>query len=158
MENQDMTKLVIDLDYQHRFDYEKRVDLFNKYQIPTNTKYFVPIWELSQFLMKEQGKYFGYFGHGQTILNTKFENEVVNHKIMRIGINKDGKSIVIRKYFHGVKEVPTLGKYRNMLRFDLTNRTISVTKFLIESYLFSFDRDLYDRIDEWLIDFGFNKW
>ena len=47
----DLKELIIDIDYQKHYSYDKRIDLFNKYQISPSSKFFVPIWELAQFII-----------------------------------------------------------------------------------------------------------
>jgi len=67
-----MKNLIIDIDYQEKYDYEKRVDLFNKYGISVSEKFFVPIWGLSNYIASLCGilskNYYPSYGHGQTVL------------------------------------------------------------------------------------------
>ena len=158
----DLTKLITDVDYQVEYNYEKRVDLFNKYKISPASKFFVPIWELAQFIisnnMPNKNSFVFSFGHGQNILNNSLDKDVENKKELRIGLTPTGKSIVIRRYVSEAKSIPTYGKYRNALRFDLNSRTISLCNELLHSGSYQISRDLYEKIDEWLIDFGFEKW
>ena len=45
--------LVEDTIYADKYDYEKRIDLFNKYQISVTTVFFVPIFALYKYIMHE---------------------------------------------------------------------------------------------------------
>lgn len=54
--------------------------------------------------------------------------------------------------------MPNYGKYRNAIRFDLEKRTLSLYNSLLKEGVFQISRDMYDLIDEWLIDFGYEKW
>ena len=69
-----LLELVEDVDYQQKYTYEQRVDLFNKYGYSTATKFFLPIWGLGQYvqelceLNKKYGKGYNEFGHGQRVL------------------------------------------------------------------------------------------
>ena len=118
----DLLKLVQDIDYQKRFDYNQRALLFNEYQIPTNTKFLVPIWELAQYIVSldsHNKKNFSSFGHGQTILNKDLNKKIVDNKELRIGISYDKTLITIRALEPNGKSIGKYGKWRNMLTFDL---------------------------------------
>lgn len=48
--SQDMHELITDVDYQAKYDMDKRIDLFNKYKVDMSAKFFVPIWALMQYI------------------------------------------------------------------------------------------------------------
>lgn len=155
----DLKKLICDADYQQAYTYEQRARLFNKYQIPTNTKFLVPIWELAQFIIsleKINTKTFSGFGHGQTILNRELSSNIDVKKELRIGVRNE--RIVIRMYVPNAKEIPTYGKYRNALTFELKTKTICISRSIIHVGSYEIVRDLYSKIDEWLNDFGYENW
>lgn len=158
----DLQELIVDINYQQKYDYEKRVDLFNKYQISPSSKFFVPIWELGQFIisnnMPNKNSFVFSFGHGQNILNNSLDRDVADKKELRIGLTSTGKSIMIRRYIADAKSIPTFGKYRNAIRFDLNTKTISLCSGLTEFGSYQVARDLYQKIDEWLVDFGYETW
>ena len=158
----DLKELIIDIDYQKHYSYDKRIDLFNKYQISPSSKFFVPIWELAQFIigsnMANKKVYFFAFGHGQNILNRSLNKNIADKKELRISLSNTGRSLIIRRYVPDAKELPTYGKYRNAIIFNLEDKCISVCGSILEVGQFKINRDLYDLIDQWLVDFGFNKW
>ena len=112
----DLKELIIDIDYQKHYSYDKRIDLFNKYQISPSSKFFVPIWELAQFIigsnMANKKVYFFAFGHGQNILNRSLNKNIADKKELRISVSNTGKSLIIRRYVPDAKNLPTYGKYR----------------------------------------------
>ena len=155
----DLKLLVNDIDYQVTFTYEQRADLFNKYTIPTNTKFLVPIWELAQYIVsldKFNTKTFSSFGHGQNILNKDLSKKIEDKRELRIGLNDD--TITIRTIDNDAKNIGTYGRYRNMLIFDLSSKTIKISRRIVHFGSYEIVRDLYSKIDEWLVDFGFEKW
>lgn len=157
----DLTKLMCDVDYQKAYTYDQRADLFNKYQIPTSNKFLVPIWELSQFIIstnKNNSKNFDSFGHGQNVLNRNLTKDISNNDNIRIKYVESSKRIIIRNYHANEKTHPIIKKYRTAIIFDLDSRTLEFTKWVLMFGNFQIDRDMYDKIDQWLIDFGYEKW
>jgi len=158
----DLTTLIPEIDYQQTYTYEQRVDIFNKYLISPATKMMCPIWQLSQFIisntMPNKNTYVYRFGHGQNLLNNSRDIAIQNRKEMQVSMTSSNKSIMIRSYDPDAKEMPKYGKYRNAIRFDLTMRTISLCTSLTQLGPYQVSRDLYDQIDQWLIDFGYSKW
>ena len=44
------------------------------------------------------------------------------------------------------------------MEFNPEIKCIAVCGSILEVGQFKINRDLYDLIDQWLVDFGFNKW
>ena len=80
----DLKELIIYIDYQKHYSHDKRIDLFNKYQISPNAKFFVPIWELAQFIIgsnrANKKVCFFTFGHRQNILNRSLNKNIANKR------------------------------------------------------------------------------
>jgi len=53
----DFSDLIKELDYPSKYSYDKRVDLFNKYQISTATKFINPIMLLTEHLLRGRFDY-----------------------------------------------------------------------------------------------------
>lgn len=154
-----MRRLIEDIDYQSKYTYEQRADLFNKYQIPTNTKFLVPIWELAQFIVtlgNYNKKTFSGYGHGQNILNKDLKKNIEDNKELRIELSQN--YITIRAIDNNAKKVGRYGRFRNMVIFNLENSTVKIARRVLFLGSYEIPRDLYQKIDEWLIDFGYNKW
>lgn len=154
----DLVELIKDIDYQNQYSYERRVELFNKYQISVSEKFFVPIWGLSQYVLELTGytyeKYYPSYGHGQRILDTNLIDKCSDRK-NRIWYTNN--QIFIKRYVANVISEPEMGTLRNVMKFNLTDKTISVFSFDMK-FCYRIPRNLYDKIDEWLVDFGFDKW
>lgn len=84
-------ELVKEIDYQDRFTYEERVDLFNKYQIHTSTKYFNPIMVLSEYLFTDKNfRCYGmsHSGAVQTAFNKEFKEGLSKYIELKTSISK----------------------------------------------------------------------
>ena len=132
--NMNLLELVKDIDYQKRFSYEQRAFLFNEYQIPTNTKFLVPIWELAQYIVSIDSynkKSFSCFGHGQTILNKDLGKKIADNKELRIGVDSKKTAITIRALEPNGRDIGIYGKWRNMLTFDLKRKTVRINRRIV---------------------------
>lgn len=162
--------LVLDVDYQKSYSYEKRVDLFNKYGISTAMKFLVPIWGLSEYILEHvhhfdyyssSGERFWEYGHGQQLLQIdlyeKLRKAPVEGAIDTRRIRPYTKKIDIWRHIKGIEPHPTRGTMRKVISFSNEDKTLSVNNYHYLS-MCTIPRDIYDRIDQWLIDFGFSKW
>jgi len=158
-----LVNLVEDINYQDKYDYEKRVDLFNKYGISAATTFFVPIWGLSQFIQNicHMGRG-GYceFGHGQRILNSSLKETSQQlpdkNKVDTRRIVLKGNIIEIWIGVPNIESHPLIGTRRQIIRFSPSGSLkLNNYGFLNMVYI---PRNLYEKIDEWLIDFGYEKW
>lgn len=189
MENsqeQFLRNLVVDLDYQQHYDYEKRVDLFNKYGISTSEKFFVPIWYLAQFVGQQVGigsanisqssiynkdttYRLGYnnFSHGQRVLNLTLveqcekaaqdKNNEIEKWQKRIKLFKH--RVDISMYYYNLEEPrlrPTMSFSKDGVVSFKTHNPVSYNDSSAGKIYIP--RNLYQLIDDWLIDFGFGKW
>jgi hypothetical protein len=159
MDDKIMKNLIIDIDYQKQYDYEKRVDLFNKYGISVSEKFFVPIWGLANYITSLCGilskDYYPSYGHGQSVLSnidTKSEKS-------RIKTWEQNDNLIdIFYHFPNVERHEKYGNLRKVIRFNIKEKTISLNNHGHLSVC-KIPRNLYQKIDEWLFDFGFeNEW
>jgi len=163
-----LLELVEDVDYQEKYTYEQRVDLFNKYGYSTATKFFIPIWGLAQFIQELTGigasysKGYSEFGHGQSILNSKFSDSVKEKSIegkvdnRRIRVLNDKRIDIYTRQYDVVEDAKN-GNKRRIISFWVESKKLYLNNY---GYLnmCSIPRNLYDKIDEWLVDFGYKKW
>jgi len=58
--------------------------------------------------------------------------------------------------FNNIEKDEKLGSLRKVIRFHLNDKTVSLNNY---GYLniCKIPRDLYQKIDEWIVDFGFEK-
>jgi len=160
----DLSKLIIDIDYQKEYDYEKRVDLFNKYGVSVSEKFFVPMWALANYITSLCGimtkTHYPQYGHGQNVLYEINTVELENGSVPRIKTHGVNKSIIdIHFYIPNLPECKFYGRRRKVLRFNLKNKTINVNNYCnSNSSSCCIPRNLYEKIDEWLVDFGYEKW
>lgn len=152
MEN--LNELVVELDYQSHFSYEKRTELFNKYGISTSQCFFNPIMELATFATEMSTyKYrsnlrIGGYSHSGAVassFNESFKNGDKKNDYVKIYPN----GIHIYKYNRVKQTFEALVSFMN-------NKTVQIKQ--MPSYSLVIERDFYDKIDEWLIDFGYEKW
>ncbi len=163
----DLRELVKEINYQESFDYDKRVELFNKYKISTTKNFINPIIELSRFIL--HGRYLtdydriGGYSHSGAIKST-FNNE--------LKLKKDSTTTIENNYVRVSEKViqflqfdpKDIGnpdrKSRPVLWYHFDDKTISITKLAYEyvSSSFRIERDMYDKIDTFLIDFGYEAW
>ena len=157
-----LNDLVVDLDYQAHYSYDKRCELFNKYGISTAMGFFVPIWGLSMFIRNTCLR--GYqnskdvsFGHGQRVVDSTLIEKTRAEKYPRIKTYEHGHRIDINIYFNNIEKCEHRGSMRRIINYNIKEKTISINNygFLDMCYV---PRDLYEKIDEWLVDFGFEKW
>lgn len=153
--------LVVDIDYQQKYTYEQRVDLFNKYGLSTATKFFVPIWGLAQYIedlcLQIPKKYYREFGHGQQVLNSnlfKQSSEKPEIDRRRIRVRPNGR-IDIHTCIPNIEETTLEGKMRRVLSF---NGNILYMNNYGHLSMCRIPRNLYELIDQWLIDFGYDRW
>lgn len=158
----DLLKLVEPVDYVKQYSYEQRVDHFNKYKITPVAKNWIPIWELAQFIinmnMQNKNSYVFPYGHQQNILENSADRGIEDKNEQRIVVTNTGKSIIIKRYVKEEISMPKYGKYRNAIRFDLEPKTISIFPSLANAGVFQISRGIYEKIDEWLMDFGYEYW
>lgn len=150
----DLRELIKEVNYQDSYNYDKRVFLFNKYGISAGQEFFNPIYELTKFILNDSnGNEYSMYSHSAYVascfndkIKTKnhenikvFDNGVIQiFRYIRYRTDKDKTHTVLMTYFPNGKTVkifPT--EYE---------RGINVR------------RGLYESIDEWLVDFGFEKW
>src|SRR6188768_45766 len=91
MEFSSISELVQELDYQEKYSYEQRVDLFNKYGISTSKKYLNPIMLLSEHIRKmdyvSKTHGFQYYGMSHSgAVKTNFNKQVSENKSKDIEI------------------------------------------------------------------------
>lgn len=154
--------LIKEINYQEAYSYDRRVDLFNKYAISTAQKAFNPIYELAKFIIDKrtilnvsykeepitsQGLYTPY-SHSGALLST-FNEEVKQDKSSFVKHFEDKGTIYIYGYSGAER------KHIPILIFNEKDKTITIKRI---SLGFIISRNLYDQIDEWLIDFGYEKW
>lgn len=153
-----MKELIIDIDYQKKYSYEKRVDLFNKYGISVSENFFVPIWGLSNYITDLCGimpkKFYPSFGHGQTVLS---KIDTTSDKSRIKTYEKNENIVDIFYHFPNVERNEKYGNLRKVIRFHIKEKTISINNYTYLD-LCKVPRDLYQKIDEWLNDFEFNNY
>jgi hypothetical protein len=152
-----MKNLIIDIEYQKNYSYEKRVDLFNKYGVSVSEKFFVPIWGLSNYITSLCGilskNYYPSYGHGQTVL----QNIVTTGEKVRIKTFEQNENIIdIYFSFPNIERDQKLGSLRKVIRFHLKDKTVSLNNYG-HLNICKIPRDFYQKIDEWLVDFGFEN-
>ena len=153
----DLNDLVVDINYQEKFTEDERFALWNKYQIHWETKFIIPIWLLSNYIIKicyvDVKKPSDEFGHGQRILNASLKKDTLSK-----GFGKAGKEKRIRTFEHQ-KIIVVYGwdTYKNELvpriRYEVEKKQLSIMGGKV--YI---PRDFYQKIDEWLEDFGYERW
>lgn len=160
----DLKDLVKEIDYQKEYSYEKRVDLMNKYAISTSQKYFNLIYELGKFIVGDRrisehssnehnifyGQHNSCYSHTGAVMSG-FNNQSHSIKNHQATVRVHNSSIILytRVYVSGES------KLKPFLSFDLDSRTFSIKEAANSVRI---RRCIYDEIDEWLIDFGFEKW
>lgn len=163
MEN--FNSLVEEFDYQTKFSYEKRVDLFNKYSISTSQKFFNPIFELAAFIINPRILYDSQFdktepkycpnipkcySHSGAVA-TSFNSDVKENKSNHVKIHKNG--VYLYRYYRDKEE------YRSYFTFNNESKTFTIKNVdFFNDASIRIERDIYSKIDEWLIDFGYEKW
>jgi hypothetical protein len=162
----DLKILIEDFEYQQKYTYEQRVELFNKYGISTSTLFFVPMWALSQHICNICGinsdTYYREYGHGQKILNSKLLEETKKtsekEKYPRIQtFDQNPNLIFVNNYFHNIEKCTIQGSQRRVIKFFLKDKLISVNNYGFLNMCL-IPRNLYSSIDEWLVDFGYDVW
>lgn len=160
----DLKILVKEIDYQKEYSYEKRVDLMNKYAISTSQKYFNLIYELGKFIVgdrriskssyKEDNIFYGRhnscYSHTGAVMS-RFNNQSYNLKNHQATVRIDGNSILLYTTVYDSK----LTKLKPFLSFDLEFKTFSIRD---GAGSVKIRREVYREIDNWLVDFGFEKW
>jgi hypothetical protein len=157
-----LVALIKEIDYQETYSYEKRVDLFNKYCIPTHLKFFNPIYELAKFILDRRSYYksehsdyesfgkgsYSCYSHSGNVMSS-FNKDFSEKKSETVKVSING-NITIYGYDRNTS------KHLPVLRFN-TSKTIAILYNHFSNGI-NIPRNLYDLIDEWLVDFGYNKW
>ena len=160
----DLKILCQEIDYQKTYPYDKRVDFFNKYNIPTTQVAFNPILELAQFAYGSSfqlgGRPHGYSHSGATF--SSFNNSLKDPKKGKILLSNSyiwifENRIKVFRYIPGSYNEPVEKRYKPFITFDSKTKEVS----LIGTDGISGTRvrkTLYQDIDEFLIDFGYEAW
>jgi len=154
--NKIVSELIAVVNYQD-FSIKKRAELFNKYQIPVHVKHFIPAMYLKDYILllcccSDQRKPLTSFGHAQLVCMNRTVTEVKSGSNNQTYVGFNGSIIRFRSY------VALDGEYRPYLSFHTDDNTVSFHNNIEWRYnRIKIPRDLYKKIDEWLIDFGYLK-
>lgn len=147
-----LKEICVELNYQERFSYEERVNLFNKYFINTSTKYLNPMLMLCDRISSKgnHSKYnsgFSYFGMGHSgVLKTAFNDQIKEGKSPYIKITREGNSYSVFKYdseakiikaymsFHLINDEYKINIY-NLKRFFITNKDPIDFRVIVNEFL-----------------------
>lgn len=157
----DLKDLVIEEKYQERYSYDKRCELFNKHAISTAQVAFNPIYELAKFTLRKAQmnsyqrflwQHGSIYTHSGTLLS-EFNEKYSQGREKLVRWNEENQAIdIYGKNEHDKND----WTYVPMLSFRLKTKTISLhPNRFVE---FNISRDLYDQIDQWLLDFEYEKW
>lgn len=168
LNNSNLVDLIKEINYQEAYSYDKRVDLFNKYFIPTSMNFFNPIYELAKFIIDRRSYYksdtsdyqsfnngtYSCYSHSGAVASSFNKNFNKNHKENKslVKIYPNGR-IGILAYFR--KDTVDIEYESKLILMFNTDKTISIKYNTSDIKI---PRNLYDLIDEWLVDFGYNKW
>ncbi len=149
----DLRELIKEVNYQETYSYDKRVDLFNKYGISAGLNFFNPIYELTRFILgdSEYHNRYSMYSHGGHIASS-FNEDFKTGKSKKVKVFDTGTISVLRS-------VDNTDEYKAVLRFH-ADKTIRVyhNTWAVSVSSFTVKRNLYELIDQWLIDFEFEKW
>lgn len=164
----DLSELAKEINYSEEYSEDIKIDLFNKYAIPRHQEFINPLFELTKVLVDKRsysksvytdsehehfnnGKYSCY-SHSGAVASAFNENIKLN-KANEINITPNG-NIIVNGYNR------TTQKHEKLIRFTVDKRII-IYKLALNSFNESFEiprKNLYDVVDEFLIDFGYEKW
>lgn len=162
----DLKLLIEEINYQEKYTYEQRVDFFNKYHISQTQKFFNPIYELAKFIVgdrgpakkyyinqndPDQGFYNACYSHSGAVASSfnKTTDRSQTNKEASVRVTDD--KIGIYAYMSSVQG----GRILKPFLWFHDDKTISITD---HCHGVKIKRDLYNLIDQWLIDFGYEKW
>lgn len=144
-------ELVQEIDYQARFTYEERVDLFNKYQLYTSIKYFNPIMVLSEFLFTD--KDFRCYGMSHSgAVQSGFNKEFKEGLSKYVKLHTSTTTFDYYQVFH-VRYNPT--KHVCTVSFRVKDDSITIILNYIEKFTFKKGECMYERCNSFLKDFKY---
>lgn len=141
-------ELVQEIDYQARFTYEERVDLFNKYQIYTSIKFFNPIMVLSEYLFTEKDFRCHGMSHSGAV-QTAFNKEFKAGESKYIQLHTSTSTFDYYKVFHGAYNPSRL---ENKVSFRVKDGDISIILSNIERLTLRKGECMYERCNSFLKD------
>jgi hypothetical protein len=144
-------ELVQEIDYQARFTYEERVDLFNKYNIYTSIKFFNPIMVLSEYLFIDKGFRCSGMSHSgavQTAFNKEFKEGVSKY----INLHTSNLKFDYYQVFHTVFNPSRLV---NKVSFRITDNEILIILVNIDRFRLIKGECMYERCNSFLRDFKY---
>jgi hypothetical protein len=149
--------LIKEVNYQEEYSYDKKIELFNKYGISTALNFFNPIYELAKFILGDNNNpRIGYcpYSHSGNIASS-FNENFKKGKSDKIKLHDNG-SITISKYEETKINDDYIWEYKPVIRFLSAGKTVKI--FSYDNFGVSVKRGLYESIDQWLIDFGYENW
>lgn len=150
-------ELVQEIDYQARFTYEERVDLFNKYQIYTSIKFFNPIMVLSEYLFVRPYQYNPFRCYGMShsgAVQTAFNKDFKEGKSKYISHTANTKLFDLYKVFHVVYN-PT--RFVEKVNFRVKDDDISIILTNLDRFVVKKGECMYDKCNEFLRDFKYSE-
>lgn len=146
-------ELVQEIDYQARFTYEERVDLFNKYHIPTSIKFFNPIMVLSEYLFTE--KNFRCYGMSHSgAVQTAFNKEFKAGESKYVKLHTSTATFDYYQVFH-YRYNPS--RHENKVSFRVKDGEINIILNNIERFSLKKGECMYERCNNFLRDFKYSE-
>lgn len=153
-------ELVQEIDYQARFTYEERVDLFNKYHIPTSIKFFNPVMVMSEYLFcspyNAEGaidrplRCYGMSHSGA--VQTAFNKEFKEGKSKYVKLHISTATFDYYQVFH-YRYNPS--RHENKVSFRVRENEINIILNNIERFTLKKGECLYERCNSFLRDFKY---
>ena len=144
-------ELVQEIDYQARFTYEERVDLFNKYKIYTSIKFFNPIMVLSEYLFTDKDFRCNGMSHSgavQTAFNKEFKEGLSKY----INLHTSTSTFDYYQVFHVVFNPSRLV---NKVSFRVKDDDIRIILTNVEKFALIKGECMYERCNSFLRDFKY---
>jgi hypothetical protein len=152
---EEFKNLVQEIDYQERYSYEERVDLYNKYQIGTATKYFNPIMVLSEYIFMVPIQYNNFRCHGMShsgAVQTSFNKEFKENISKYINLKLTNEKLDYYDIFHYLYNPSRLEK---KVSFRVRDDGITIILKNVESLTLKKGECMYERCNEFLRDFKY---
>lgn len=158
----DLKELVKEIDYQKSYDYDKRCELFNKYQIPVTLKAFNPILELTTIakgytISKNRPSGYSHSGATFSAFNESLKNPNKGIIILQNNYVRITEKIITIYEYNGYDDKIKEIKFKPIVAFDLKDKIIRLIG-TDKIWGASVKRTLYQDIDQFLIDLGYSKW
>lgn len=160
---EDLTSMIVEVDYQQRYTYEERCEFFNKWGVSTATKFFNPIMALCSLIeitflegCRDEFKKYELCRYGMShsgAVMSSFNKKFVTDEVEHIKFREFGEKISCVEFFKyqsGGGERTFKKKIIIIIKEDIAIKFLNVELTIRRDFDI---KVIYDKVDEFINDF-----